>query len=323
MQKSVASRFGAKSTAEDVIEGLDLRGQLAVVTGASVGLGKETARVLAKAGADVFLGARRREAIHEFAVEINATCGENRAHIHPLDLMSLASIDAFADAVLALKRPVNMLINNAGIMMCPQDYNTFGIESQFAVNCVGHAVLTSRLARSLVEARRSRLVSLTSTAHQMSGVLFDDINFRRRSYDRVLAYAQSKSADSLLAMYVSDKIAAEGVTALAVHPGMIATELLRFLTPDDLQEMSNASGLGTLGPDAFKTIQAGAATSVWAATAPALTDLGPLYLEDCHVAPIIDAPNMLYGVMRHALDAAAGDRLWKTVENMIARKLPL
>lgn len=321
-QEPLDSKFDGASTAEDVIAGLCLGGKLAVVTGGSTGLGKETARALAKAGADVFLGARNEGALEGAKRDLLA--GQARsAYTRRLDLMDPASVDSFANAVLELGRPVDILVNNAGIMACPLARNVLGIESQFAANFLGHAQLTNLLAPALLRAGESRLISLSSAAHQFSSVNFDDPNFDLRPYDKWAAYGQSKTADVLLAVKIAASLGSKGVTALAVHPGMIVTDLGRHLEPEDVEQTSARLGGKNVPADDIKDIPRGAATSVWAATASILSGRGPLYLEDCQVAPLIEQPEYLFGVMRYALDRESAERLWRTAERMLGRTLHL
>lgn len=322
MQEAVETRFNRDSTADEVVAGVDLSGKLAVVTGGSVGLGRETARALASAGADVFLGARTPESLDAASIALRAA-GAGRVYSHVLNLMDPTSVEDFAKGVLALARPVDILINNAGIMACPPAHNALGVESQLATNYVGHAQLTSLLAAALAAAGRARLVSLSSTGHHFSPVVIDDLNFERRAYDKWTAYGQSKTADVLLAVKVAAHLGSRGVTALAVHPGMIPTDLGRFVAMDDMEENQARIGAHAANMPAFKTIEAGAATSVWAATAPALEGRGPLYLEDCRVAPLIDEPNYGFGVLAYALDREMADQLWTAAELMLDRKLTL
>lgn len=318
MQKN---RWTKDSTASEVVEGIDLRGKLAVVTGASSGIGKETARALGSAGASVFLGARTQTALDEVQSELEAVGTE--AYTCPLDLMDPASVEAFAKSVQSLNRPLHILVNNAGIMASPRAENVLGIESQLATNYLGHALLVSLLAPQMIAAEKSRLVSLTSVAHQLSPVDLDDLNFQNKEYDKWVAYGQSKTACALLAVHVANELADRGVTAHAVHPGFIDTNLGRFLDEeevkqavDDVEELSSEAAL-------FKSVESGAATSVWAATGPELEGLAPLYLEDCSVAEKIDTPNTNSGVMGYALDAEIARKLWVEAEKLLGRKLPL
>ena len=320
MQEPIASPFDRDTPAEEVISGIDLTGKLAVITGGSTGLGKETARVLGKAGADIFIGARNVAKL-EAAKEQLLAGGAQRVYCCPLDLMEPDIVRQFGQAVLELDRPVEMLINNAGIMARPLARNSLGIESQFATNYLGHALLTSLLSPQLVKAGESRLVSLTSTGHHLSPVVFEDINFEKREYDPWIAYGQSKTADVLLAVKAAKHLKDKGVTVTAVHPGVIETELTRYLTEEEqTAAVENAKGTNAIE---FKTIEAGSATSVWAATEPALEGKGPIYLEDCRVAPPIDQPNMNYGVLPYALDPDLADQLWVKAEEILGQTLPL
>lgn len=320
-QQQVTSPFTRESSAEEIASTVDLRGKLAVITGGSAGLGFETARVLAQAGADVFIAGRRSAVVAEAAAKL-AEFGV-QVHSAAVDLMSVASVDAFADAVLALDRPVDMLIANAGIMACPLERTADGIESQFMTNVVGHAVLLSRLAGALARSSDGRFVSLSSTAHHLSPVRFDDLQFRKEPYDKWVAYGQSKTGNVLLAVKAAKELGPRGVTSLAVHPGMIQTELSRSLTDEDKQRFSGDDEQSRAVAAMFKDVPRGAATSVWAATEPALKGKGPLYLEDSRVADVIEGPNRFSGVMAYALDADSAERLWVEVEKIVGRDLPL
>jgi NAD(P)-dependent dehydrogenase (short-subunit alcohol dehydrogenase family) len=323
MREMVETTFDRDSTAEGVAAGIDLSGKLAVVTGASAGIGRETARVLAKTGADLFITGRDAAALGDAKAAFLAA-GAGVVHAHTVDLMDPDSDARCASAILALDRAVDILINNAGIMAAPLARNALGIESHLATNYLGHAQLVSLLAPALKAAGKARLISLTSTGHHWSPVIFDDLNFERRPYGKFQAYGQSKTADCLLAVKASAHLLSHGVTAPAVHPGLIvSTHLGRYLTPEDLHWLQTNQGGDMNAAIHFKSIESGAATSVWAATAPALEGAGPLYLEDCHVAPIIDEPNYFNGVMCGALDPADADRLWAEAERMLGMPLPL
>lgn len=328
MQPNIASRFNQFSTAEEVIGDTDLTGKFVVITGGSTGIGKETARVLANAGADIFIGARSLEKLKIAREELNSTSA-GKTTIAELDLMEPISADAFADAALALGRPVDLLINNAGVMAPPLMRNSLGIESQFATNYVGHAIVTSRLAPALLQAEQPRLVCLASSGHHASPVDLDDLNFEQREYQKWMAYGQSKTADVLLAVKAATALGKKGVTTLAVHPGYIITELQRYLPEEEMAavlastaEKNKVSDEGQVRP-VMKTIPQGAATSVWAATSPKLTGKGPLYLEDCKVADVIDTPNMISGVLPYALDEMLAEQLWSKTELLLGKPLPL
>jgi NAD(P)-dependent dehydrogenase (short-subunit alcohol dehydrogenase family) len=323
MQEAVETRFDRDSTAAEVAAGIDLSGRLAVVTGASAGLGRETARVLAKAGADVFITGRDAAALEGVKASF-LEAGDGAVHAQVIDLMGPGSVARCAETILALNRPVDILINNAGIMAAPFALSALGVESHLATNYLGHAQLVSLLAPALKAAGKARLISLSSTGHHWSPVIFDDLNFERRPYGKFEAYGQSKTGDCLLAVKASAHLLSSGVTVLTVHPGLIvSTHLGRYLTPEDLHWLQTHQGGDMNGSIHFKSIESGAATSIWAATAEALEGAGPVYLEDCHVAPIIDAPNYFNGVMRTALDPADADRLWAEAERMLGMELPL
>jgi NAD(P)-dependent dehydrogenase (short-subunit alcohol dehydrogenase family) len=314
-------RFDGATPADEVVAGLDLRGRLAVITGASAGIGRETARVLAAAGADLVVGARRLDALDDLEAELRAAGIAGELVRARLDLTDDQSIDAFADTVLERGGAVDILINNAGIMACPLQRDARGHEIQFRTNALGHALLLSRLATALRAGGSGRFVSLTSLAHQRADVDFDDIHFERRPYDPWVAYGQSKTACALLAVKAQHALGEAGVCAFAVHPGVIpSTELQKHLSPDDL---ARAIARSKTSASAYKTIASGAATSVWAATAPDLAGWGPLYLEDCGIARIIPESNGVSGVRSYALDAAGADRLWRSAEQMLGRDLPL
>ena len=233
----------------------------------------------------------------------------------------LVQVDAFADAVLALDRPVDVLIANAGIMACPLSRDGRGTEAQLRTNFIGHALLTSRLAPALRLSRAGRVISLTSHGHQISGVDFDDLNFHRRAYEPWAAYGQSKTASVLLAVKAQRGLAGAGVSCFAVNPGVVpGTELLQFLSEEAL---ARAKARSTTSDTKRKTVETGAATTVWAAVDPAFEGRGPLYLEDCQVAQVIQTANGAWGVMADAMDPRAADRLWSLTEDLLGRKLPL
>lgn len=320
LQSEIESRFGKKSTAREVLRGICLKDKLAVVTGATGGIGKETARALAEAGAMVVIGGRNPRSLAMARAEISAASAQQTVHAFDLDLMSLAGVDRFADEILALDRPINILINNAAITG-PLVRNELGIESQLMTNFIGHAVLSSRLAPALVRAGRSRVVSLSSFGHHYSPVVFGDLNFERRPYSAWDGYGQSKTACVLLAVKLSRTLQSNGVDAFAVHPGAIMTELGRNMSQEDVELARQRGSIPS--PDDWKTPAGGAATSVWAATEPLLVGRAPLYLEDCGIAPLLEDPNYRYGVMKYALDADDAERLWSATERLIHRALPL
>lgn len=312
-------RFDLNSTADEVLAGVDLSGRLAVVTGGAAGLGKETARALAARGADVIIGGRDLKLLKATAEEISSS---GTVLAHALDLLSLPSVRDFAAAVMSANRGVDLLILNAGIMACPFARSPEGIESQLATNFIGHACLTSALVPALVKSTDPRLISLSSTAHQMSPVVFSDINYVRRAYDPWEAYAQSKTATALLALKVSQELLAKGITAHAVHPGGVMTGLLKHMNGNIAAELSNRYKFDT-SKVKVKTLAEGAATTAWAATEPSLLKQPSLYLEDCRVAEIIDIPVYTRGVMRYAMNPDTASQLWRAAEKMIGATLPL
>src|SRR5262245_45584796 len=313
-----ASKFGAATTASEVAEGIDLRGKVALVTGGSSGLGQETARVLAERGAQVILTARDMPKGEAVAEAIRASTGNGNVEVDELELGSLKDIRAFAQRFLARHPTLHILVNNAGVMACPRAKTADGFELQFGSNHLGHFLTTCLLTPALRRGAPSRVVSVSSRGHHLSPVVFDDIQFERRPYDQWLAYGQAKPANVLLAVGLERRLGAGGVHATALHPGAILTELGRHLQPEDIQFLQSRNrGMK------FKSVEAGAATSVFAATAPELEGRGGLYLEDCHVAAVNDAPDALDGVKSYALDLQNAERLWKVSEHLVGERFAL
>ncbi|AYV45296.1 oxidoreductase [Caulobacter flavus] len=320
MADRIVSPFGARSTAGEVVAGHDLSGRTAVVTGAATGIGVETARALAQAGAQVVIAARKPDLAAEAIADIEAAAGPGSTSFAMLDLSSLASVRAFAEAWGA--RPLNLLINNAGVMACPLTYTQDGLEMQIGTNHFGHFLLSTLLAGSLVAGAQasgvaSRLVSLSSIGHRRSGVNFEDPHFRHRPYDKWEAYGQTKTANSLFAVGFDARFKDRGVRANAVMPGGIMTPLQRHLP---IEEQVALGWIGEDGKprDGFKTPEQGAATSVWAAVGPELDGVGGLYLEDCRQAAPWTKDRPWAGVMPHALDPEAAERLWGLSEATVA-----
>lgn len=314
---TTAAAYGPDTTTTEVLEGVDLRGKVAVVTGASGGLGAETARALAEKGADVTLAARDLAKAGAVADAIRAEGGGGVVEVAELELTSPESIRAFARNYLDKHPKLHILVDNAGIMACPLGRTEQGYELQLATNHLGHFLLTGLLLPALRAAAPSRVVVLSSAAHFMGTVDFDDPQFERRDYDKWVAYGQSKTANVLFALELNRRLQNDGVTVNAVHPGMIMTELARSLTPDDIKAlMERRDG----PPPQFKTVPAGAATSTWAATTPLLEGRGGLYLEDCHEAGPAgsDTPGM--GYAPHAIDPEAASKLWDLSEQLVGEK---
>jgi NAD(P)-dependent dehydrogenase (short-subunit alcohol dehydrogenase family) len=312
------AKFGAETTASEAAEGIDLTGKVALITGGSSGLGQETARVLAERGAHVILTARNVPKGEAVAAAIRDSTGNPRVEVEELELGSLKDIHAFAERFLARHPVLHVLVGNAGVMACPQAKTADGFELQFGSNHLGHFVAACLLAPALLRGAPSRVVSLSSRGHHISPVVFDDIQFERRSYDKWQSYGQAKTANVLFAVGVERRLGARGVHANALHPGGIMTELARHLQAEDLEFLrSRAKGMK------LKSVEAGAATSVFAATAPELEGRGGLYLEDCHVAAVNDAPDALDGVKAYAVDPENAERLWEVSEKLVGERFPL
>lgn len=318
MSKERRDEFGHDTTTDEVLAGIDLTGRLALVTGASGGLGAETARALASKGAHVVLTARDLAKADATAQAIRDSTGA-AVEVEELELDSLASIRAFAERFLAAHDALHILVNNAGVMACPESKTRDGFELQFGTNHLGHFLMTALLAPALLRGTPARVVSLSSRGHQQSPVRFDDLAFEKGPYDKWTAYGQSKTANVLFAVGLERRLGDRGVHAYAVHPGVIPTELSRHMQQEDFEHIRRRSG-GTLR---LKTVESGAATSVYAATAPELEGRGGLYLEDCHVAEVNDEPDAREGVRSYALDPEAAKRLWALSEELVGQSFPL
>jgi NAD(P)-dependent dehydrogenase (short-subunit alcohol dehydrogenase family) len=290
--------FGFASTADEVIAGVDLSGRRALVTGGSSGIGIETARALARAGAEVVLAVRNPEAGEAVAASIRADTGNPRVHVMPLNLSDIDSVRALS---AAWQGPLHMLVNNAGVMAIPTLERTpQGWEMQFATNFLGHFALTLGLHAALAAARGARVVSVSSSGNLIAPVLFDDLHFDFMPYDPFVAYGQSKSACALLAVEATRRWSHEGIFVNALNPGAIATNLQR-----------HTGGLKT-PPERRKTPAQGAATSVLLAASPLLEGIGGRYFEDCNEAPTVTRrPPDYSGVAHYALDPANAARLWE------------
>ncbi|MEV7888748.1 SDR family NAD(P)-dependent oxidoreductase [Streptomyces sp. NPDC002817] len=302
-QHKIGSGFDARSTADDVLAGLDLTGKLAVVTGGYSGLGLETTRALTRAGARVVVPARRP------AVAREALAGVDGVEVEELDLGDLDSVRAFAERFLASDRRIDFMIDNAGIMACPETRVGPGWEAQFATNHLGHFALVNRLWPAI--APGARVVSVSSRAHHFSGMRWDDVQWTR-DYDKWQAYGQAKTANVLFAVHL-DRLGREsGVRAFSLHPGGIFTPLQRHIPRAEMVERGWIDEDGAfLNPEGFKTPEQGAATQVWAATSPQLDSLGGVYLEDCDIAePAVDG-DQSSGVRAWAIDAEQAARLWE------------
>lgn len=316
--------FGAESTTDEVLDGVNLKGKRIFITGVSAGLGVETARALVAHGADV-VGAARDPAKAEAAtgaVRATAQASGGSLELVDLDLASLASVRACADALVGDGRAFDVIIANAGIMACPKGQTQDGFETQFGTNHLGHFVLVNRIASLLRPG--GRLVNLSSSGHRFSDVNLDDPNFEATPYDEWQAYGRSKTANILFAVEFDRRHKAQGIRATALHPGAIKTELSRHMTADvtakmiaAIDETQKAQGGA---PFAYKTIPQGAATSVWAAVVAPAEGIGGRYCEDCHVAEFQGGAGMRGGVHPYALDPGRAKALWAKSEEMVGEQ---
>jgi NAD(P)-dependent dehydrogenase (short-subunit alcohol dehydrogenase family) len=305
--------FGAQSTTEEVLAGVDLSGKRVLVTGVSAGLGVETARVATAHGAKV-IGTARDLAKAGQALAPHAALG---IEVLECDLASLASVRACADALIARGEKFDVVIANAGVMNCPFGRTADGFETHFGTNHLGHFVLVNRIAPLIADG--GRVVILSSSAHAASDVNLDDPGFERGEYAPFPAYGRSKTANILFALELDRRLRGRGVRATALHPGGIRTELLRYTTPEMLQEMAAQAGKredGTQGPPpVIKTVEQGAATSVWAAFVAPADEVGGRYCLDCHVAELADG-----AVRTYALDPERAKALWAKSEEMVGER---
>jgi len=319
----MAMTFGATSTTDEVLEGMDLSGKRVLVTGVSAGLGVETARALAARGAEVVGAARDLVKAEAATKQVRADAASGGGlELVELDLASLASVRDCADGLIADGRMFDLVIANAGVMACPLGNTADGFETQFGTNHLGHFVLVNRIA-SLMKPG-SRLVNLSSAGHRYSDVDLDDPGFERVAYDPWVAYGRSKTANVLFAVEFDRRHKASGVAATAVHPGGIQTELSRHLTGEAMQALIdriNAASRASGEPDfSFKSIPQGAATSVWAGAVATADDVGGRYCEDCHVAEMAPDPASRKGVKPYALDPERAKALWAKSEQMVAEQ---
>ncbi|KIH99647.1 oxidoreductase [Streptomonospora alba] len=313
-QRPIGSGFSARTTAKEALEGIDLGGRLAVVTGGYSGLGLETTRALAEAGAHVVVPARRRAAAEEAVAEIGAEAAD-RVEVDELDLGDLDSVRAFADRFLASGRGVDILINNAGIMACPETRVGPGWEAQFATNHLGHFALVNRLWPAITggedDGEGARVVSVSSRGHHRSPIRWDDVHFER-GYDKWEAYGQAKTANALFAVHLDALAKDQGVRAFSLHPGGILTPLQRHLPKEEMVAAGWIDEEGNQINPRFKTPEQGAATQVWAATSPQLTGMGGVYCEDCDIAEAVETGDASTpsGVRTYAVAPEEAARLW-------------
>ncbi|MGV8997943.1 MAG: oxidoreductase [Parvibaculaceae bacterium] len=320
-QKPIASPFNGKSQAGDVVKGIDLSGKIAIVTGGSSGLGVETVRALASAGARVIMPVRSKERGEEAAAEIRSSTGNKAVEVEEMDLGDYASVRAFTEKFVKSGAKLDILINNAGIMATPERRIMGNIESQFGTNHLGHMLMTCRLAGSL--AKGARVVALSSIGHRRSPIKFDDPNFETTTYDKWEAYGQSKTADALFAIELNRRLEPKGINAYAVHPGGIMTNLQRDMPKAEIKAFGWVDDNGKVA-DGFKTASGGASTAVWCATSLLLAAGGGVYCEDCNIAQLLpDNDPTFTGVRSWAIDAEAAKRLWSLSEKMLGETFSL
>ena len=301
----------------DIVADSDLSAKNAIVTGGYSGIGYETTKALASAGATVTIACRDIERARDADAELNNSLGSEKVKAMQLDLGSLDSVEAFSKNWLSENDELHILINNAAIMACPETKTSDGFEAQFGTNHIGHFLLTTQLMPALKNAGSARVVCLSSTGHFLSPVIFDDINFENRPYDPWSSYGQSKTACALMARAIQDRYADVGVEAFSVHPGGIMTTLQRHMSQEDITSRGWVDEEGNVN-ERFKTVEQGASTSVWAATADALKGQGGVYLEDCGIAEKHQKiPESRTGVMAYAIDSDNANRLWEVSISMI------
>jgi NAD(P)-dependent dehydrogenase (short-subunit alcohol dehydrogenase family) len=312
--------FGAETSAEEAARNIDLSGQTIVITGGSAGLGVETARVLAACGAQI-VSVVRDEAKGLAAVAmIRESVPSADIEIAVLDLFDLDTVRRGADDIAKRFPRIDRLINNAGVMACPLGRTAQGLDTQLGTNHLGHFVLTSRLIPALLAGAPARIVNLSSAGHRLSPFRFDDPFFEKDDYNKWVAYGQAKTANVLFSVALDKRFKDRGIRSYAVHPGAIRTELGRHMDENDVKDlMDRRKGRS---PMIYKQVPQGAATTVWAATAPELDGRGGLYCEDCGVAEPIEDPTMDQGIMSWALDEEAAGRLWSLSEEWSGETFP-
>lgn len=310
------AEFDVYTTTEDVIKGVDLRGKTAVVTGASAGLGVETARTLAVAGAGVIMIGRDPAKV---AAAADTICGQHpevNLEIVIMDLADQQSVRQAAAKVAASHPSIDMLINNAGIMACPHGKTVQGLELQFGTNHIGHFLFTCLLMPSIVKAAPARIVNLSSAGHKNSDVDLHDYNFEHRPYDKWVSYGQAKTANVQFTVALSERLLDKGVHCFSVHPGAIKTELGRHMSAEDARNMTKTAA-GSQGW-IYKTVPGGAATSVWAATSVNLEEHSGIYLEDCQIAEP-SREGSTGGYADYAVDSEKANKLWTLSEKIVGQ----
>jgi NAD(P)-dependent dehydrogenase (short-subunit alcohol dehydrogenase family) len=321
------TRYGAATTTDEILAGTDLTGRRFVITGAASGLGEESTRALAAHGARVTMLARDPEKNEAAAERVRASVPDAQLELGTVDLASFASIRDFAASYLAEHDTIDVLVNNAGVMACPEGATADGFEMQFGTNHLGHFLLTALLFPAVLAGDEPRVVNLSSAGHGISDVVLEDVNFESSDYDPWLAYGRSKTANALFSRELARRYGDRGVQSYSVHPGVIMTNLGRHLTPELMEQMmersrARAEELGT--PESagisFKSTEAGAATQLWAATAD-LADHNGAYLADCQVG-VEGGDTSATGFAGYLLDDETADRLWSVSEEMVGARFP-
>ena len=325
MNTHAREAFGHDTTADEVLDGIDLTGKLALVTGGSSGLGAETARALASRGARVVITARDLAKAGSVVSDIRSSTGNNDIAVEELELASFDSIRAFAQRLLEKYGTLDILINNAGVMACPQGKTEDGFERQFGTNHLGHFLLTTLIAPALIKSGSARVVSVSSAGHRFSPVVFEDVNYENRDYEKWQAYGQSKTANALFAVGLNARLKDHGVEAFSIHPGAIPTDLARHMSEEEIEGFRQRAESGEMR---LKTVESGAATQTYAATAPELQGRGGAYLADCRICAVNDAieglsnEGMSY-VSSYAIDPEAAERLWAFSEEATGGRLAI
>ena len=319
-QKPTNSGFHSKTNADEIIKGIDITNKTAIVTGGYSGIGLETTRALVNAGAKVIIPAKRTEIACK-----NLEGIVPNEDIVEMNLENLNSVKKFTEDFKENFKKLDLLINNAGIMACPETRIGNNWESQFAVNHIGHFLLTKELMSTMAETDGARFVSLSSSAHSLTGILWDDIHFETNSYDKWMAYGQSKTASSLIAIEFHKRMIDKGVSGYSVHPGGILTPLQRHLQKEEMVAlgwMDKDGAPSEMAKNFFKTTSQGASTTLWCATSSSLNEIGGVFCEDCDVAKrkneVDESLQRYFGVADWAIDTDEASKLWDITEKMLA-----